>query len=280
MVKKLAVMGTKGGCGKTTISHFILPYFFSKYYQTKNIVVAEFESVNLSRENKYKNSCITYLYDDLTDIEKTKHFFENLDENNYYIFDVGRHKDLDKIIENLSKNSVNDMVFVFPFELNNASFYEAEITYKRVLKKYGEIKTVFVINRMTFRYDDGGKPYKEFLNNEDILLSLKKADIDMMDILKDENVHLSYIPEMPELLPNVLYSMDGCCLDICSEYLQGQSGSIQRKNLKKSIKNKKTSRDKQKELYVDGIRDINRRGELFKMLHYCKVFYSAINRFN
>ena len=257
--------------------HILFCHIFS---QNKNIVVAEFESFNMLRKDKYKNSCIAYVGDNLADTKKTKHFFENLNENNYYIFDVGRHTDLDLVIENLPKNSVHDMVFVFPFELNNASFYEAEITYKRVLKKYGEIKTVFVINRMTFRYDDGAKPYKEFLDNEDILLSLKKADIDMMDILKDENVHLSYIPEMLELLPNVLYSMDGCCLDICSEYLQGQSGSTQRKNLKKSIKNKKTSSDKQKELYVDGIRDINRRGDLFKMLNYCKVFYRAINRFN
>ena len=71
---------------------------------------------------------------------------------------------------------------------------------------------------MTFRYDDGGKPYKDFLDDKDIQLGLKKADIDMTDILKDKNVRLSYIPEMPELLPNVLYSMDGCCLDICSKY--------------------------------------------------------------
>jgi hypothetical protein len=291
MVKKIVVLNTKGGCGKSTISHFILPFYFAKgkegsdgnwaIKEEGSITLFELEATNKNRKSQYSESMIKYVYDCLDDADKTEDILSEVsfDEESFVIFDVGGGRDAIKAIQSFreASGSLDEFLFVLPFTLSYDSFDGAVNMHRRLKEEDEDIKVVFAINRMTFRYDDGGKPYKEFLEEKDIQLGLKKAGIDMTEILKEENVRLSYIPEMPELLPNVLYSLDGCCLDICLAYLKGKSGSEQRKELKERLKSSKSPNDNNKELYVEGMKDITRRGELFKMLHYCKPFFETID---
>jgi len=287
MTKKVAVLNTKGGCGKSVISNFILPFYFAKsdengiINENQNITLIEFEATNKSRESKYTNSIIKYINNNLVDKQETKKLISkfSIDEEACVIIDSGGGRDSLRVIGDFKEanGALEDFVFVLPFKLDDDSFDGAVDIYRRLLKEDDEAKVVFVVNEMKYPYDESGEPYKEFLSDEDVFEALSRAKINTDDILKNENVRLSYIPQMPELLPEALPLMEGCCLDMCFAFFNGESASMQRKKLKEATKKKKVPQEKKEEFYINGMQEIARKGDLYRILHYSKPFYKAID---
>lgn len=286
-VKKIIVLSTKGGSGKSTISHYILPFYFinedSKidYKKEKvNLTIFELEATNTSREDSYAESCVKYIYDKMDDSEKTQDIFLNtiFDENSGAIFDVGSGRDALLAIQNIStvSDGLDNFVFLFPFNLTVDSFNGAYEMYAKVREEHKDVKCLFVLNRITYRYDDSDKPRKMFLDNNDIEKEMSKVNLDFEKVYKD-NIPITYIPEMMEILPSVLFSIEGCCIDYCSDLLNGISASDLRKEAMKKAKSMEKSLDKQKEEYKVAVHDILRKRDLHRMMLYSRPFYDTID---
>jgi len=290
MVKKIITLNTKGGCGKSTISHFILPYYFAKGKETKdgfkidrdqNLSIFELEATNKNRSSQYRESVVSYIYDKLENPNKTKELLEDIgfDDDSFAIFDVGGGRDAIEAVRKFSiaSGGLEDYLFVLPFTLSEDSFSGALDMYDRIKKEDGDVKALFVINKMPYRYDAGEMPYKEFLDDEDISYEIEKSGLDIVKSLKERDVKFTYIPEMPESLPSGLFSREGCCIDICKEFINGKSGSEQRKELKQKIKSSNLSSKEQKEKYVAEMHKLSQNADLYRMLGYCKPFFEAIS---
>ena len=71
MLNKIIILNTNSGCGTSTISHFVLPYYFAKGKDTKegfkldkdqNLSIFELETTNKNRSSQYKESVVSYKY--------------------------------------------------------------------------------------------------------------------------------------------------------------------------------------------------------------------------
>jgi len=285
--KKIIVLSTKGGCGKSTISHYLLPFYFIDkegrldYEKEKvNLTIFELEATNTSRESFYNESCVKYIYDKMDNPDKTKDIFLDVafDEDSGAIFDVGGGRDALLAIQNISTiaDGLDDFVFVFPFNLTVDSFDGAYEMYRKVREENEDVKCLFVLNKMTYRYDDSDTPYKMFLDKNDIEAEMAKSKLDFKKIYQ-EDIAITYIPEMMEILPSVLFSIEGCCIDYCRDLLKGISASDLRKEAMSKAKAGSKNPDKQKENYKIAVQDILRKRDLYRMMQYSKPFYDAID---
>lgn len=292
--KKIIIINSKGGCGKSTIAHYILPFYFideqkkSSDKKTKNsilpdnLTIYEFEASNKHRKEAYEKSNVSYVYDDLTNPEVTEgHFTDICFDDTNTIIDVGGGSDALVVLKNLSDvaGGLSDFVVIFPFFLTEDSYQGAVDMYQSLRVTNPEVKPLFVVNKMTYRYDVAFKPHVVWLKQEDVFYEMEKYNLDTKRF-KDgkEKNSLSYVPEMVEALPNILFSIRGSSLDFCENLLNGMSTSEQQKKLFEDIKETGSSIEKQKEMYKEGARELGRKSDLFNLKHYCKPLFDAITK--
>lgn len=284
-IRKIICLNTKGGAGKSTISQFILPYYF--YLKTGNLEnlplkIYEIEAKNPSRENKYIDSCVNYTYHRLSKEEDIQNIFTDalFDDDDFYIFDVGGSEVTSSTIEHLLRtdNEAEDYLFVIPFILSEDYFLSATNTYNEIIKLNPNANVLFVATKVPFDYKikiDNNK----YLNDNELLreLDMSKQNINT-EYLKDKN--LSYIPVFSNTLKNeALFNEDGCCLDVVRDYIEGKTVRELVSNLKEQVKLTYTDRTQQKNQYTIKLAHINKKFDLFAYLDYCKPLFDKIDSF-
>lgn len=284
--KKIIIISTKGGSGKSTIANYITPFYFidgkvQKLTKEKvNLSIVELEATNSSREELYKQSLVNYQNNRMFNLDEVQDFFEEaiFDNEKRIIFDIGGGRDSLNTITAIAKSGydMSDFVFIFPFNLTKDSFMGAYETWGSLNTKIKDMNSLFVLNKITYGMDDTETPYKEFLDKEDIEKEAKRAGISLQN-LYDKNLEVTYIPEFFPLLPKELFQTTGCCLDFCKELIAGQSLADQRKDIIEKAKAFSKDINKQKEFYKTRNKVLIRQSEMFRMLHYSEPFFKAID---
>ena len=284
--KKIVVISTKGGCGKSIIANFIAPYYFIRDMDEEltkekiNLSIVELEATNTSREESYKESIVTYINNKMIDEESIQDFFIDalFDVDQSTIFDIGGGRDSLMATKEIIKvgHNLDDFVFIFPFNLTQDSFDGAYETYKKLKNEIENINAVFVLNRMVYKLDESGVPTKEFLDYSDILKESGRAGI-AIEKLNKENVQITYIPEFFETLPKKLFQANGCCIDLCKKFLSGKSASEQRGEIYKDSQSLPDKEDA-KAYYKKETQKVIEASEMFRILGFSKPFFDSIDR--
>ena len=284
--KKLIIISTKGGSGKSTIANYIAPFYFVEHKVQKltkekvNLSIIELEATNSSREDLYAKSFVEYKNNRMSNLDTVQDFFEEsiFDDEKRMIFDIGGGRDSLSAITAIVKSGydMSDFVFIFPFNLTKDSFIGAWETWENLNSKVENINSLFVLNKITYGMDDSETPYKEFLDDKDIEEEAERAGISL-EKLHQANLKVTYIPEFFPLLPKELFQTTGCCLDYCESLINGTSLSDQRAEILKQAKAVSKDISEQKAHYKESNKVLIRQSEMFRILHYSEPFFNAID---
>lgn len=286
-IRKIICLNHKGGAGKSTLSQFILPYYFyltngKKDLDSLPLKIYEIEARNPSREDKYIDSCVNYTYHRLSKEEDIQNIFTDalFDDNDFYIFDVGGSEVTSSTIEHLLRadNEAEDYLFVIPFILSEDYFLSGMNTYNEIIKLNPNANILFVATKVPLDYRVKTDSNKYLSDNELIReLEVCKQNINT-EYLKDKN--LTYIPIFSNTLKNeALFNEDGCCLDVIRDFLNGKTVRDLTAELKEQVGLTFEDRDLQKEQYKIKLAHINKKYDLFTYLEYCKPLFEKIDTF-
>lgn len=287
-INKLYITNSKGGVGKSTLSHYVLPFYFylqnlSKF-EDLNLTIVELDATNQTREDNYKDSCIDYKYNKLNRASEIKDIFIDtfFDEESRMIFDNGGGRDSFETISAMLEveTTIDNFLFILPFNLSEDSLKGAIELYKEIVAHTPSANVLLVANKIPYLYNSNGKPYKKYLSDNDVLEELKYSKLDV-DFIQKQNIPFSYVPTFKESLnDNLFKNIDGCCLDFCKELIDGVSPNELRKKAKTRIVSMLDSKEEQKQEYAIEVNKIIKKTDLFTMLDYCKPLFEKINSFS
>lgn len=286
-IKKMICLTTKGGAGKSTLSQFVLPYYFYLATDEKNLndlplKIYEIEAKNPSREDKYIDSCVKYTYHRLSKEEDIQNIFTDalFDDDDFYIFDVGGSEVTSSTIEHLLRadNQAEDYLFVIPFILSEDYFLSAMNTYNEIIKLNPKANILFVATKIPLDYKVKTDSNK-YLSDGELLKELESSKQNInTEYLKDKN--LTYIPVFSNTLKNeALFNEDGCCLDVIRDFLDGKTVGDLTSELKEQVTLAYEDKYSQKEQYKIKLAHINKKYDLYSYLSYCKPLFDKIKSF-
>lgn len=283
-IKKIICVNHKGGACKSTLSQFVFPYYFYskiKDLDSLNLNIYEIEAKNPSREEKYSNSFVKYIYHRLAKEEDIQNIFTDalFDDTDFYIFDVGGSETTSSTIKHLLRADVeaSDYLFVIPFTLSEDYFLSATNTYNEIIKLNSNANILFVATKVPFEYDIRTEKY---LSDKELLdeIKMSKTNIDI-SFFKDKN--LSYIPIfMNTLKDGTLFNEAGCCLDVTQDFLRGKTVRDLTADLKNSIALAYSDKQMQKDQYKVELSHLNKKYDLYNYLDYCKPLFNKVDSFN
>lgn len=287
-IKKIICLTHKGGAGKSTLSQFVLPFYFHLFnnggsLNSLPLKIYEIEAKNPSREHKYKDSCVDYNYHRLSKEEDIQNIFTDalFDDEDYYIFDVGGSEVTTSTIQHLLRadTEAEGYLFVIPFILSEDYFLSAINTYSEIIKLNPDANILFVATKIPLDYrvkTDSNK----YLSDDELFreLEMSKQNINI-EYLKDKN--LSYIPIFLNTLRNeALFNEDGCCLDVVRDFINGKTVRDLTLELKEQLSITYQDKEQQKEQYKIKLAHINKKFDLYTYLDYCKPLFDKIKSFN
>jgi cellulose biosynthesis protein BcsQ len=212
------IANTKGGVGKTIISHMVLPTLFLEDDKTINVYEIDDNNKtslkNKSEKLNFKSIRIKEMEDD---IDQVKMDTIINDENVINIIDCGGGNDTLIILDHLAKNDMQGLLYIIPTNDDMEQFENVKQTLETIRSFDPGAKTIVVFNRAnSITSHDVQKQFIGFFGSIDYGIEAKLSkiehNIDETFALLESNLYgilkNVYKTTLADIYPNLKYTVE------------------------------------------------------------------------